>query len=336
MLSPKIGLKKDFDPKRQSPSLIINESLKLADEKIQEKWHSLGGAPGLPKIPGRAGLIAAGKGFYREYVTGSRIYYSEQGTVQVYGAIGEKYNQLGGPDSWLGWPLSDENDIVNGGRALKFEHGGIYWWPDTGAIELGNVKVSYTGMYCFSETNYDQSSNSDEPYAILGVVVPQESDAKTIRTAIYEDVDSGDSRPDNIELYSGPPTGLQLSVLLLEHDDENNPDKYKETVRLAVEQASKGVALAVGQIPYVGSFLAPVVEAALKAVGPDITDAVNDALDLKDDKIDFKNFLLSGKDIVRFARTPAQNFWGIQWHMDSPLLSGNGADYKVYFEITAV
>ncbi|MDO6432717.1 hypothetical protein Q4E93_19075 [Flavitalea sp. BT771] len=307
-----------------------------AARKIDEKWASLKGTPGSPKVPGRAGLVAAGDGFYREYTTNhSSIYYSALGVYLVYGAIGQRYAELGGPNSWLGWPLSDEQDFTDGGRASKFQNGSIYWWPDVGAIELGEVSVRYAGMYCTTEMDWDQGSNSDEPYAIFGVIGADQMHTATIRTTIYEDVDSGDSRPDNIELYRGEPEGLSISVLLMEHDD-SDPDKYKEAVRAGVEQASKGVVLGIGQIPYVGDFLAPVAEAILKAAAPDITDAINSGLDLKDDVIDSRTFFISAKDMIRMTRVPVGNQYGIFWHLASPLLTGGGAQYTVYFSMSAV
>ena len=91
----------------------------------------------------------------------------------VMGAIGQKYDQLGGPSSWLGLPLNDEQEMSEGGQVSMFDVGCIYWWPDVGAIEFGNVIVQYTGLLCFGETDADGFfSDSDEPYAIVGVVSP--------------------------------------------------------------------------------------------------------------------------------------------------------------------
>jgi hypothetical protein len=330
------GLNKPGSPIFYPDKPVYELPATTAGRKIDEKWASLKGAPGSPKVPGRVGLVPVGDGFYREYVTNNaRIYYSDLGVYVVYGAIGQRYADLGGPNSWLGWPLSDELDFTEGGRASKFQNGNIYWWPDVGAIELGEVSVRYTGMYCFSEMDWDQSSDSDEPYAIFGILGTNQQHAASIRTTVYDDVDSGDSRPDNIELYRGEPEGLSISVLLMEHDDDN-PDKYKDAVKAGVDQAAKGIVMGIGQIPYVGGFLAPVAEAILKAAAPDITDAVNSGLDLKDDVIDFKTFFFSAKDMIRMTRVPAADFWGIFWHLDSPLLSGGGADYKVYFHMSVV
>ena len=49
-----------------------------------------------------------------------------------------------------------------------FQKGAIYWWPDTGAIQFGNISLQYKGLYCFGET--DKLSSADKPYVIFGVV----------------------------------------------------------------------------------------------------------------------------------------------------------------------
>ncbi|MEJ7595482.1 MAG: hypothetical protein WKF77_28535 [Planctomycetaceae bacterium] len=146
------------------------------------------------------------------------------GAHEIHGDILGKWESLGFERSFLGYPKTDEIDFPEGGRVSAFERGTIYWWPDTGAIELNDVVVHYTGLVCFSETDSDQLSDSDEPYVVLGVVAPTGSSAT--RSKIYEDVDGGESRPDLLEVYRGKPGGLAFSVLLMEHD-EDDPDKYK-------------------------------------------------------------------------------------------------------------
>ena len=51
--------------------------------------------------------------------------------------IDEKYAALGGSSSFLGPPTTQElNALVAGGRFRHYEHGSIYWSPDTGAHEI--------------------------------------------------------------------------------------------------------------------------------------------------------------------------------------------------------
>lgn len=53
---------------------------------------------------------------------------------RVCGKIREKYDSLGGPQSFLTWPKSDELTVPDGvGRRNEFVNGFIYWHPNTGA-----------------------------------------------------------------------------------------------------------------------------------------------------------------------------------------------------------
>ncbi len=62
---------------------------------------------------------------------------SRYGTQDVCGTIRDKYVQLGGTSSRLGLPTSGEFSAAGGrGRGTHFEHGEIYWSPQTGAHEV--------------------------------------------------------------------------------------------------------------------------------------------------------------------------------------------------------
>lgn len=56
---------------------------------------------------------------------------------KVCGKIREKYDSLGGPQSFLTWPKSDELKVPDGvGRRNEFVNGFIYWHPNTGAHSI--------------------------------------------------------------------------------------------------------------------------------------------------------------------------------------------------------
>ncbi len=74
---------------------------------------------------------------------GGDIYYSDRtGSHEVHGAIRDRWLNLGGPTSILGYPVSDEEqnwvagEPIRTGRHNRFEQGGIYWTPETGAWEV--------------------------------------------------------------------------------------------------------------------------------------------------------------------------------------------------------
>lgn len=66
---------------------------------------------------------------------GGQAYWSpETGAHVLIGRIGARYNELGGPASFLGFPLTNEEITPDGdGRFVHFEHGSIYWTAETGA-----------------------------------------------------------------------------------------------------------------------------------------------------------------------------------------------------------
>ena len=68
-------------------------------------------------------------------------------------AINDKYAALGGPSGFLGRPIdagagSGEMPTADGhGRCRDFEHGSIYWTPQTGAHEVhGDIRVKWAHL----------------------------------------------------------------------------------------------------------------------------------------------------------------------------------------------
>ncbi|BCQ10840.1 hypothetical protein JMUB5695_04299 [Mycobacterium heckeshornense] len=70
------------------------------------------------------------------------------GKFLVQGAILQKYNEVGASNSALGSPISNEQAGPGGGRYTKFEGGGIYWTPQTGAhIVMGAIRDTWKHDY---------------------------------------------------------------------------------------------------------------------------------------------------------------------------------------------
>jgi hypothetical protein len=332
-------------PGSAAEALRVAANRRIAEDQIKRKWDSLGGAPGQQKTPGDNGLVMngggyykpAGGGYFREYVGGGRIYYrpSDKAAFFVYGFIHDKYRQLGGPSSRLGWPTRDEEPFPDGGRVTTFEGGAIYWWPDTGAIEMSDIVVRYTGLYCFGET--DESSESDEPYLIFSTFAKPPAPASVVRTKIYEDVDSRDSRVDSIELYRGLPYGVLLDVVMMEHD-VGDPSREHALVKKGADKAAEKLAELSVNIPVVGPGVAVGLALLWEGVGGDVVDFLNDSLGFEDDKLDTKRMVISAKQMVTLARASRQNFRGsdIVWQIETPILSGDGGSYKAYFVIEPV
>lgn len=107
---------------------------------IQAHYEQLKRAPGA-----KLGIteFAAGGGVVQKYEHGAIYYKPSTGAWHVYGAIYEKYLQLGGDAGFLGYPVSDENYAPDKrGRFSDFENGSIYWSPEIGAMEVhGGIRA---------------------------------------------------------------------------------------------------------------------------------------------------------------------------------------------------
>ena len=107
-----------------------------AKKAIDAKAHALGGWLG--------GAVGDGEfvvGGYRQLFENADLYVGANGVAyEVHGDIRRKYNFLHGPDGPLGLPITDETGTPDGiGRFNHFEHGSIYWTPNTGPMMVGGV-----------------------------------------------------------------------------------------------------------------------------------------------------------------------------------------------------
>lgn len=299
--------------------------------EIYQKWVKLGGiAWGRPSTEEMT--TPDGVGRYHHFNSGTAsIYWTpETGANAIWGDIRKRWSELGWERSYLGYPTSDETDFPEGGRANSFQHGDIFWWPDTGPIDMRGVIVHYTGFYCFGETDNDGLSGADEPYVAMGVFTPRGSNAVTTR--VYEGVNARHSQPDLLELWRGRPYGMELNIRLLEHDHGDVSEDRKKMMDAFKKAHDEGVK-ALGSIPYVGPFAALAADSLLGKVVPEFGGKFFDLFDLGDDTIGKVTIPVNAKDMVLTAIRPSGNseFKGIGYRIESPLISGDGASYKVYF-----
>jgi LGFP repeat len=316
----------------KTSSVLVNKPIRSMFD-IFDAHHAQ-----LKHAPGRriSGLESVPGGSRVRYENGT-IYARPDRMVWVHGAIGERYEQLGGPTSWLGLPLSEELSMPEGGRATVFDRGTVYWWPDVGAIDLNEVVVQYTGLMCFGETDSDGGSDSDEPYVALGVTTA--SGGAEVRSRIYEDIDGGESQPDLIEIYRGLPQGISITTLLMEHDD-GDPDKYRAVIAKAVDKGMEKLAPKIAEasvgIPVFGPVIAVAVAEGLPLLAPVISDLLNELLGTDDDTLGNHVLTLSAKQmVVLSARAVAGDVKGVSFKVETPLLAAQGASYKVYFSLVA-
>ncbi|HEX7041498.1 MAG TPA: hypothetical protein VF202_15385 [Trueperaceae bacterium] len=299
---------------------------------IYECWMEAGGlkygTPTTDEMP-----TSDGVGRFNHFNGGTAsIYWSPQtGAHTIYGDIRRRWAALGWERSYLGYPISNEVPFADGGRANEFQHGGIYCWPDTGPIDLRDVKVRYTGLHCFGETDWDQGSDSDEPYVIFALTTPEHAWATTSR--VYQDVDAGEQRPDSLELYEGRPYGLNIGIALMERDF-GDPDRYRERVLKVVQGVHEAGRVALGLIPIVGPVIADKVGSALGELMPSVGQALSDTFNWGDDRVGSATVTVGARELVLLATRGSSHANGsIAFKIESPLVAGLGASYKVYFDV---
>jgi len=308
-----------------------NEAFRIMGA-IYEKWKALG-AKWVPETDELATPDGAGR--YNHFnEDGASIYWSPgTGACAIWGDIRRRWAELGWERSYLGYPTSDEGDIDEGGRANSFQYGWIYWWGDTGAIDLRDVVVTYVGLHAYSESSRDQSSGSDEPYCILSVVAPKQ-DARTLRSKTYDGVDDRTVRADRVELYRGPAYGLTIGVIGMEHDF-GSAEANRKIIEQAVMTNHEVGKFLLQFIPLVGPIISKVAGPALDKVMPKVANGIAAVLDLQDDLIGNDTIALSTKKLVllatRGAVYKAEKI--LPYKFESAMLQAGGARYKALFSV---
>jgi hypothetical protein len=250
--------------------------------------------------------------------------------VDVFGAIGDKWRELGGLKSFLGPPTSDELDFDEGGKVRSFLGGAVYFWGDTGAMAVPNntIAVRYSGLNCFGTTD---GPGDDEPYFIFAVVAP--GFKATPRTRIFEGVSAGSNVPDSLDLFRGAPLGIAIDVTLMEHDTED-PNKYRSLVERAVNEAVPRVTEVLTLVPAIGQVLSIGARVALELLHGDIVDALNGLLGTDDDRLGQQLIQLTPKKMIVLAtQTPISDLGGVRFRLQTGLFDGAGSSYKACFDI---
>lgn len=102
----------------------------LIDKRILDCYRRLNAQASVLGYPLSDNAFAAdGVGMFSHFEHGS-IYWTPRtgtGAHEVYGAIRDKWAELGWEQSYLGYPKSGEQDAPGGGRISYFEHGYIRW-----------------------------------------------------------------------------------------------------------------------------------------------------------------------------------------------------------------
>ncbi|MGB3510280.1 MAG: PA14 domain-containing protein, partial [Microcoleaceae cyanobacterium] len=108
--------------------------------KIWDKFLDIGGAgylgyPTTDAVSVSGGLDNSGgkvQHFRGAEGIATKIWLSQHGAHPTWGAIGGRYDSMGGPGSWLGFPTSAEHGIGDGWVKQDFEGGYMLWHPQQG------------------------------------------------------------------------------------------------------------------------------------------------------------------------------------------------------------
>lgn len=121
-----------------TPTITLTPSLTPEPlTEIYRKYLSLGGPNGFLGNPlGPESRMPDGVGSYRDFQGGSIYWSPNTGAYEVQGAIQAQWLAIGGA-GFLGYPVTDETTPPDGvGRYNHFEHGSVYWSPNTGAHDI--------------------------------------------------------------------------------------------------------------------------------------------------------------------------------------------------------
>ena len=122
----------------------------------------------------------------------------------------------------------------------------------------------------------------------------------------------------------------------MEHD-EGDPKKYEELVKMAVDKAFEGVKAALPLIPICRPVLEVVGPPVLDAIEPTVSEQLNALLGTADDTIDVETIYISPKQMIILATQISNSEErGIGFKVATPLMSGGGGSYKVYFSFDPI
>jgi uncharacterized protein with LGFP repeats len=154
------------DPNPALPT-VPSSLTRALDGPIGEKWVKLAAASGpLGEVKSRQS-VAVQDGIYMEFMHGFIYWRPSLGAVAIYGAIAEKWSEMG-HFKVFGYPRTDEKEAAKGGRYNDFETGNsIYYHPTFGThAMIGGIGMRWkevgreTGACGYPKTDeYDEFGN---------------------------------------------------------------------------------------------------------------------------------------------------------------------------------
>lgn len=115
---------------------------------IGATWESLGGPLSGLGYPTTDEYATANGGVTQAFQYGQIIYSPSTGSHFILGGISAAWLSMGGPNSGLGYPTSNEIAALTGGGAKQyFQYGEIVWSPSAGTrIITGGIRSAWVGQ----------------------------------------------------------------------------------------------------------------------------------------------------------------------------------------------
>lgn len=190
-------------------------------------------------------------------------------------------------------------------------------WDAMGAALLP-LRVKFVGFHCQREST--EWSGSEEPQFFFGTLPARATAWNEAHSDVYGDVDAGQTRSADLELYSGRSTALAISVIAVEHDSDD-PERVKEMIEGAYDRASEEIAAQFGAIPVVGPFVAVAVWVAYLVGKADAVKGLMEIFGPEDDIVGSAEIVLTPRQLREYAATPPSDYFGIPAHFASPVIA---------------
>jgi hypothetical protein len=115
---------------------------------IGATWDKVGGPTSGLGYPTTDEYATARGGITQAFQYGQIVYSPATGSRFIKGGIGAVWLAAGGPNSYLGYPASDEiGGLVSGGAKQVFQRGQVIWSPRAGArILTGGIEAAWAGQ----------------------------------------------------------------------------------------------------------------------------------------------------------------------------------------------
>jgi uncharacterized protein with LGFP repeats len=186
---------------------------------IWDRWVAAGAgsaAVGFPTSDERR--APDGRGAFNTFSNGVVYSSAATGAHEVVGAVAQKWLALGGPGSFLGYPVAAPKALTGKGTVSRFQHGWIYASPGTGAHPVhGWIGALWQSMgYERSALGYPTSGEQRAPDGVgvfqtfTGGVVY--SSPRGGARAVQGPIEDKWTRLGGLSSWIGPPVTNQLTM----------------------------------------------------------------------------------------------------------------------------